>query len=238
MVEILKFGELEIPVILKSVKNVHLSVYPPHGKVKLVSPIGTRHEVLRAYVATKLAWIKSQQRRMKEQARETPRIFVERESHQIWGRRRLLSIVEEDKKPSVRIDHRRLILTIRPKTPTAKRNEIMQTWYRSLLHEAIPPLILKWERKLNVKTSKYFLQRMKTRWGSCNPKTKTIRFNTELVKKPKDLLEYVIVHEMIHLLEPKHSNRFMTLMSEYFPSWQEARAELNSLPLGSEIWRE
>lgn len=238
MSETINFGDLEIPVARKSVKNVHLSVYPPHGKVTLVAPTGTRLEVVRAYVATKLAWIKAQQRRMKDQAREAPRIFVERESHHIWGRRRLLSVVEKEEKPSVRMDHRRLILTVRPKTPAPKRNEIMQEWHRSLLHEAIPPLIAKWERKLRVKTSAYFLQRMKTRWGGCNPKAKTLRFNTELVKKPKDLLEYVVVHEMIHLLEPRHSERFMTLMTEHYPSWQEARAELNALPLASEIWRE
>jgi len=113
----------------------------------------------------------------------------------------------------------------------------MQEWHRSLLHEAIPPLIAKWERKLRVKTSDYFLQRMKTRWGGCNHKAKTLRFNTELIKKPKDLLEYVVIHEMIHLLEPRHSKRFMALMSEHCPSWKEARAELNALPLSSEICR-
>jgi predicted metal-dependent hydrolase len=234
MSETIKFGDLEICVALKPVKNVHLSVYPPHGKVTLVAPTGTRFEIIRAYVATKLAWIKAQQRRMKDQARETPRIFVERESHYIWGRRRLLSIVEKDEKPSVRMDHRRLILTVRPGSNIQKRSEIMQAWQRSLLHEVVPPLITKWERRLHVKVSAYFLQRMKTMWGSCNHKSKHIRLNTELVKKPKDLIEYVIVHEMMHLIEPKHSKRFIALLHEHYPTWHEARAELNELPLRTE----
>lgn len=236
MSEIIKFGDLEIPVTRKSVKNVHLSVYPPDGRVTLVAPASIRFEVIRAYAASKLIWIKGKQRKMRDQARETPRVFVERESHHIWGRRRLLSVIEKDEKPSVRMEHKRLILSVRPNTPTSRRNEIMQEWQRSLLHEAIPPLIAKWERRLRVKTSAYFLQRMKTRWGACNPKAKSLRFNTELVKKPKDLLEYIVVHEMLHLLEPRHSERFTDLLNEHYPSWQEAREELNALPLSHEKW--
>jgi predicted metal-dependent hydrolase len=172
------------------------------------------------------------------QARETPRQFVERESHYLWGRRYLLSIVEKDVKPFVRLDHRRITLTVRPGSLPAKREEIMQEWHRSLLHEAVPPLIRKWEAKLGVEVAGYFLQRMKTKWGGCNPRQRNIRLNTELVKKPKDLLEYVVLHEMVHLIEPKHSERFVAKMTDYYPTWRDARAELNELPLAAEVWIE
>jgi predicted metal-dependent hydrolase len=172
------------------------------------------------------------------QARETPRQFVERESHYLWGRRYLLSIVEKDVKPFVRLDHRRMTLTVRPGSTPEKREEIMQEWHRALLHEAVPPLIRKWETKLGVEVAGYFLQRMKTKWGSCNSCQRNIRLNTELVKKPRDLLEYVVLHEMVHLIEPKHSERFVALITEYYPAWREARAELNELPLAAEVWME
>lgn len=113
----------------------------------------------------------------------------------------------------------------------------MQAWHRALLHEAVPALMRKWETKFDVTVAGYFLQRMKTKWGGCNHRARTIRLNTELVKKPKDLLEYVIVHEMVHLIEPKHSERFLVLMTKHYPAWREARAELNELPLSAEEWR-
>jgi hypothetical protein len=194
-------------------------------------------EVARAYVVSKLGWIRDQQAKMLRQARETPRQFVERESHYLWGRRYLLSVVEKDAKPSVRLDHRKITLTLRTGSSLAKREEVMQEWHRSLLHEVLPPLIGKWETKLGVKVSGYFLQRMKTKWGGCNHRAANIRLNTELVKKPKDLLEYVVVHEMVHLIEPKHSERFLALLTEHYPAWREARAELNELPLAAEAWR-
>jgi predicted metal-dependent hydrolase len=155
----------------------------------------------------------------------------------LWGRRYLLSIVEKDVKPSVRLSHRRMTLTVGPDSTAAKRAEVIHEWRKALLHHAIPSLITKWEAKLRVAVSGYFLQRMKTKWGGCNHRARSIRLNTELVKKPKDLLEYVIVHEMLHLIEPTHSERFMLLLNEHDPSWREARAELNELPLGAETWK-
>jgi predicted metal-dependent hydrolase len=130
------------------------------------------------------------------------------------------------------------VLTVRPDSDQAKRASVIHEWHKSLLHELIPPLINKWETKLGVQVTAYFLQRMKTKWGSCNYKTGHIRLNTELVKKPKDLIEYVVVHEMLHLIEPTHSERFIALISEHFPAWKELRAELNELPLATEEWKE
>ncbi|MGO8932437.1 MAG: M48 family metallopeptidase [Terracidiphilus sp.] len=238
MAETIQLGEIAIAVRRKDVKHVHLSVHPPNGRVTLVAPKGTRPEVARAYAASKLGWIRGQQAKLRGQARETPRQFVERESHYLWGRRYLLSVMEEDAKPSVRLGHRSIMLTVRPGSSSAKRAAVIHEWHKSLLHGAVPELIRRWERKLGVQVSGYFLQRMKTKWGGCNHRARNIRLNTELVKKPKDLLEYVVVHEMIHLTEPTHSERFLTLMSKHYPAWREARAELNELPLSAESWSE
>lgn len=231
-------GDIVIAFNRKAVKNVHLSVHPPTGHVTLVAPTGTRLEVARAYAISKLGWICAQQEKLLAQAREAPRQFVERESHYLWGRRYLLSVVEEDAKPSVQLGHRKITLKVRPGSTRAKREEVMHDWHRALLHEAVPDLIRKWETKIGVKVSGYFLQRMKTKWGGCNHRAGNIRLNTELVKKPKDLLEYVIVHEMLHLVEPTHSERFVALLERYYPTWREARAELNELPLAAEAWNE
>ena len=196
------------------------------------------YNVARAYAISKLGWIRDQQAKLLAQARETPRQFIERESHSLWGRRYLLSVVEKEAKPAVKLDHRRITLTVRPGSTLAKREEVIEEWHRALLHQAVPALIEKWEARLAVKVAGYFLQRMKTKWGGCNHRAGNIRLNTELVKKPKDLLEYVVVHEMLHLVEPTHSERFVMLLQQHYPTWREARAELNELPLAAEAWGE
>jgi hypothetical protein len=238
MIQTIQIGDLSIAMALKDIKHVHLSVHPPNGRVTLVAPKGTRPEVARAYAVSKLGWIRNQQAKLRGQARETPRKFVERESHYLWGRRYLLSVRQKDAKPCIRLDHRRIVLTVRPGADKSKREGVVHDWHRSLLHDAIPGLIQKWEPRLGVKVAGYFLQRMKTKWGSCNHRARNIRLNTELVKKPKDLLEYVVVHEMLHLIAPTHSERFLALMSKHYPAWREARMELNELPLGATVWNE
>ncbi len=238
MTATIHIGELSIQVTRKAIKHVHLSVHPPDGRVTLAAPKPTRLEVARAYAISKLPWIREQQARFRKQARETTRQFVERESHYLWGRRHLLTIAYRETKPHVSLDHKRITLTVRPGSKAGKRAEVFHEWHKSLLHGAVPPLIKKWEPKLKVKVSGYFLQRMKTKWGSCNHTAGHIRLNTELVKKPKDLLEYVVVHEMAHLLEPTHTDRFVAILTEHYPAWREARAELNELPLTAEAWRE
>jgi predicted metal-dependent hydrolase len=238
MTETIRFGDIAIALTRKNVKHVHLSVHPPQGRVSLVAPTGTRLEVARAYAISKLGWIREQQTKLRGQARETPRRFVTRESHYLWGRRYLLSILEDERRPSLSLDHRKIRLIVRPGSSRAKREQVMHEWHKELLHGAVPRLIKKWEAKLGVKVSGYFLRRMKTMWGSCNHRAGTIRLNTELVKKPRDLLEYVVVHEMVHLIEPTHSDRFVAALTEHYPSWREARAELNELPLAAEVWRE
>jgi predicted metal-dependent hydrolase len=233
MIETIEIGEVRIAVTRKAVKNVHLSVHPPLGHVTLVAPTSTRLDVARAYAISRIGWIRNQQVKLTEQARETPRQFIERETHYLWGRRFLLTVIEKDAKPMVVQDHRRIRLYVRPNCSHDKRQQAMHQWHLQLLHQDVPALIRKWEVKLRVKVSGYFLQRMKTKWGSCNPNAGNIRLNTELVKKPKDLLEYVIVHEMLHLREPTHSERFVQLLDMHYPTWREARQELNRLPLST-----
>jgi hypothetical protein len=238
MTEIIRLGDIEIEVTRKAVKHAHLSVHPPNGRVTLVAPSATRLEVARAFAIAKLGWIREQQSKLNGQAREAPRKFVERESHDLWGRRHLLTIRYQEATPSVAVDHRRITLSVRPDASPAKRAEVMHEWHKSLLHKVVPALIQDWEPKLSVKVHCYFLQRMKTKWGSCNHRAGHIRLNTELVKKPRDLLEYVVVHEMPHLVESTHSERFISLLNEHYPAWREARAELNELPLAAESWSE
>jgi predicted metal-dependent hydrolase len=237
MTETIRIGDVAIVLTRKDIKHVHLSVHPPHGRVSLVAPATTRVEVARAYAISRLGWIRDQQAKLRGQARESPRRFVTNESHYVWGRRYLLSVSERDQKPSVTVDHRRITLNVRPGSDHAKREAVIHEWHKGLLHDAVPQLIRKWEPRLEVKVAAYFLQRMKTKWGSCNHVARHVRLNTELVKKPKDLLEYVVVHEMAHLIAPTHSDRFVTLLNRHFPTWREARTELNELPLGEEVWR-
>jgi len=237
MEETIQLGDLVIAVTRKNIKHVHLSVHPPAGHVTLVAPTATRLDVARAYAASRLGWIRHQQAKLAAQARETPRAYVERETHFLWGRRYLLAVREHDAKPTVSLGHRTITLTVRPGSPQAKREAVIQAWHRALLHEVLPGLIQNWEARLGVHVTAYFLQRMKTRWGGCNPRARTIRLNTELVKKPKDLLEYVVVHEMLHLLEPSHGPRFVALLDQHVPNWRDARTQLNALPLAAEGWR-
>jgi predicted metal-dependent hydrolase len=236
MSETIVLGDVRLALVRKQVKHVHLTVHPPTGKVTLVAPEATRTEVARAYAISRLGWIRRQQQRMAAQARETPRQYIERESHHVWGRRYLLSVREVDERPKVDISHRRLCLTVRPGSSVIKRAEVMHEWRKAELHAVVPALIAKWEVRLGVRVAGYFLQRMKTRWGSCNPVKGNIRLNTELVKKPRELLEYVVVHEMAHLIAPSHKDGFTSLLEKHWPQWRDSRAELNALPLGAEDW--
>ena len=231
----IQLSDISIKVVRKNIKNTHLSVYPPNGRVILVTPKKTRFEVARAYAVSKLNWIRAQQIKFKEQVREFPLKFINRESHQLWGRRYLMKINYKDEKPFVVLSNKYIILTVRPRSSLAKRAEVIHNWHKMLLHTFVSELIQKWETKLNIKVSGYFLRRMKTRWGSCNKSAGNIRLNTELVKKPKDLVEYVVMHEMAHLIEPKHNNSFIKILNKHYPFWRDARSELNQLPLAAEV---
>jgi predicted metal-dependent hydrolase len=224
-------GDMRVEVVRKEIKNLHLSVLPPQGRVRVAAPRHMSMDTIRVFVISKLAWIRSQQRKMRAQARETPREYLDRESHYVWGRRYLLKRVEKETAPAIELRHRRLVLQVRPGAGEARSQEILEAWYREQIRAAVPELIARWEPVMGVKVGRVFVQRMKTKWGSCNPSSGAIRLNTELAKKPPECLEYIVVHEMAHLLEPTHNVRFVSLMDLFMPHWQHVRDVLNRLPV-------
>jgi predicted metal-dependent hydrolase len=193
-------------------------------------------DTVRVFAIAKLPWIKKQQRKLLEQQRETPREYTDRESHYVWGQRYLLQVIEADRPHSVELSHGRMILLVRRRTDTTKRQALLDDWYRQQLRTALSPLIEKWEGLMGVKVRRVFVQRMKTKWGSCNHREGSIRLNTDLARKPRECLEYILVHEMVHLLEPTHNKRFMALIDQFMPKWQSHRDTLNSLPVRHESW--
>ena len=233
----IKLGEITVDVVQKGIKNIHLSVHPPKGHVRISAPLRMDIDNIRVFAATKLGWIKSQQQKLCEQARETPREYLNRESHYVWGERYLLTVVESEHSPSVELKHNGILLRARPGTDEDKRQAIVEEWYRTQLKQAVVPLIAKWEPLIGVKVKQFFVQRMKTKWGSCNSGTHSIRLNTDLAKKPQECLEYIVVHEMVHLLESTHNVRFVSLMDRFMPKWQFYREALNRLPVRHEGWR-
>ena len=236
MVTQIELGGIVLDVIKKDIKNIHLSVYPPSGKVRLSAPARMNLDTIRLFAISKLGWIRQQQKKLCEQERESQREYLDRESHYVWGRRVLLKLVEMDIAPSVQLRHSKLLVHVRPGTDEATREAVVANWYRQLLKTAVPPLIETWELRLNVTVRGFFVQQMKTKWGSCNPSSGTIRLNTELAKKPRECIEYIVVHEMIHLIEPTHGPRFIALMDRFMPAWRETRERLNRLPARHERW--
>jgi predicted metal-dependent hydrolase len=229
-------GEIAVDVVRKDITNIHLSVQPPSGKVRIAAPLRMDLDTIRVFAITKLAWIKSQQKKLREQDRETPREYLDRESHYLWGKRYLLKILEKDAAPSVELKHNRMILQLRPATSHEKKQAVLDAWYRERIKEVAPPLIAKWECIIGVKSGRFFVQKMKTKWGSCNPGPKSIRLNTDLARKPLQCLEYIVAHELTHLLERHHNDRFTALMDAHMPQWRQYREMLNSLPLAHQEW--
>lgn len=236
MITQIKLDDIAVDVVQKDIKNIHLSVYPPTGKVRISAPLRMDIDTIRVFAITKLGWIKSQQKKVLEQERETPREYLDRESHFVWGKRYLLQIVEKEAAPEVQLKHNQMMLRIRPGTSPETRQVILEAWYREKLKEAVPVLIAKWEPLMGVKVERFFVQRMKTKWGSCSPGIGSIRVNTELAKKPPECLEYIVVHEMAHLLESTHNSRFISLMDQFMPKWRFYKDELNRLPVRYEKW--
>ena len=230
-------SNLTIDIERKDIKNLHLAVYPPDGRVRVAAPLVTDDEAVRLAVISKLAWIKRQRASFEGQERQSPREYAYRESHYYLGERYLLNIVYRDAPPKVIISNKTTLdLYVRPGSDTAKREHVLQEWYRQKLKEAIPPLIAKWEPIIGVDVAEWRVKRMKTKWGSCTIEAGRIWLNLELVKKPPQCLEYIVVHEMVHLLERLHNERFVALMNEFMPKWRLHRDELNQAPLAHEEW--
>ena len=236
MADTLKIGDLVIAVAMKDVKNIHLSVKPPLGAVSISAPLHMSENAIRAFAIGKLGWIKQQQAKLQAQVREAPREYLERESHYVWGRRCLLKIVEHDAAPHIALRHNRLVLSVRDTASAEQRAEIVERWYREQLRSKVTPMIAGWQQKIGVEMQRLYIQRMKTRWGSCNPQRGSIRLNTDLAKKPTECLEYILVHELVHLIEPTHSQRFVALMDKFLPSWPNLRDQLNALPVRHADW--
>ncbi len=232
----LKLGEIDVEVILKNIRNIHLSVLPPDGAVRISAPARMGLDTLRVFAVSRLDWIKRQRKKFLEQERETRREHLDRESHFLWGKRYLLQVVELDAAAKIERRPRTILLRIRPGTSEEKKQELLEEWYREQVRAAAQPLIAAWAPRLGVTVSRLYVQHMKTKWGSCNPRLQSIRINTELAKKPPECLEYLVVHEMAHLLEPTHNKRFVALMDRFMPKWKFHRDLLNHLPIRHEQW--
>jgi predicted metal-dependent hydrolase len=232
----IEIGGIPVDVVFKDIKNIHLSVHPPTGRVRIAAPAHMKLDTIRVYAISKIDWIKKQQRKFLEQERETRREYLDRESHYLWGKRYLFKVKEENQVPSVELKHSQMVLAVRPGASMAKREEVINAWYRDQLRDAVTSLIEKWSPVLDVDVNSIIVRRMKTKWGSCNPHTRNIHLNSELAKKSRECLEYVLVHEMIHMLEPSHNATFTGLMDKFMPQWRYIRDVLNRAPLGHVEW--
>lgn len=233
----IELGDIVIDVEQKDIKNIHLSVYPPNGKVRISAPKRMDLDTIRVFAIAKLKWIKKQREVFARQERETLREYLPRESHYFLGERYLLKIVEQDSSPRIILKKKEIQMIVRPDTTQEKKKEILDEWYRSELKRIVPPIIEKWETKIGVKTTEYGIKKMRTKWGTCNPIAKRIWLNLELAKKPLECIEYIVVHELVHLKERSHKERFVTLMDEYMPKWRFYRDELNRLPFSHVDWK-
>jgi predicted metal-dependent hydrolase len=228
---------LVVQVVRKNIKNLHLGVYPPNGRVRVAAPLNVNNDAVRLAVAGKLGWIKKHQARFRAQSRESGRELVSGESHYFLGRRYRLRVLHHDGVSRVEVRGKYAIeLHVRSGTTAERRRQILQDWYRQQLRELIPLLLNKWQEALGVQVTEWRIKKMKTKWGSCNFKARRIWLNLELAKKPILCLEYIIVHELAHLIERHHDDRFISIMDQHMPHWRLHRQELNSAPLTHETW--
>jgi predicted metal-dependent hydrolase len=235
--EQLLIRDIKIDVVRKHIKNIHLAVYPPTGRVRIAAPMEVNSDTIRLFAVSKLGWIKQLQRQFESQERIPKRDYKNRESHYFQGRRYLIHIIEKEARPKVIIRNKTYIdLYVRPQAPVEKRHEIMTEWYRAQLKKQIPAIIEKWEKRLDMNGTGWKVKRMKTKWGSCNIEEKRIWINLELAKKPPGCLEYIIVHEMVHLMERHHNEQFLYYMDKFLPTWKQLKSELNKLPVSHADW--
>jgi predicted metal-dependent hydrolase len=229
---------LTVDVVRKDIKNLHLAVYPPAGRIRVAAPLRVSDEAVRLAVISRWAWIKQQRSKFTTQARQSEREYISGESHYFQGSRYRLNVIYQTGAPRVSVRNKSsLDLYVRENSDQAQREKVLLAWYRQQLKELIPPLIAHWEAVIGVRVADWQVKKMKTKWGTCNIAAGRIWLNLELAKKSVRSLEYIIVHEMVHLLERHHNDRFIALLETHYPSWREARAELNELPLAAEVWK-
>jgi len=233
----LTVADIAVDVVYKDIKNLHIGVYPPVGRVRVAAPLRLDDDAVRLALVQRLPWIKRQRDRLQAAARQSLREMVTGESHYVWGTRHRLKVIERSGRAHIELDSDRLLLCVAPDTATERRRELLDRWYREQLRSAIPDVIATWEPVLGVTVPRWTIRRMKTKWGSCNRETGHIWFNVELAKKHPECLEYIAVHEMTHLLERGHGERFTKLMDGFMPDWRSRRDHLNATPLGHEEWQ-
>lgn len=227
---------LDIDIIRKDIKHLHVGVYPPAGRVRVAAPLGFDDEHIRLAVIQRLAWIRRQRKELQSAERQSVREMVTGESHYVWGRRKRLKVVERPGRAHVEVDGDRLTLYVGPEASAEQRRTYLERWYRDQLRSALPDLIGKWEQRLEVTVPRWTIRKMKTKWGSCNRETHGLWFNIELAKKHPDCLEYIVVHELTHYFDGNHGARFAALMDRNLPDWRSRRDELNGAPLAEEDW--
>jgi predicted metal-dependent hydrolase len=228
---------INVDVVYKNIKNLHVGVYPPVGRVRVAAPVRLDDEQVRLAVIQRLPWIKRQRKQLQDAERQSAREMVSGETHHVWGTGYRLIVVERAGKREIKVrSDRRLVLSIPAGTDADTRRRVLEDWYRSQLRERIPALIDRWEPRLGKRVEHWQIKRMKTKWGSCNPNAARLWFNVELAKKHPLCLEYIVVHEMAHLIERTHNRRFTQLMDDLLPDWRTRRSDLNESPLPHEEW--
>lgn len=227
---------LQIAVVRKAIKNLHLGVYPPNGRVRVAAPLAVSDQAVRLAVISRLGWIRRQRARFEGQPRQSQREMVSGESHYYLGRRYRLRVVYHDGPAAVAVRKAFLELRVRRGTSSALRERVLLQWYRQQLKALVPPLLEKWQATLGVQVRAWGIKKMKTKWGSCNAEARRIWLNLELVKKPPQCLEYLVVHELVHLDQRHHDDRFRSIMDRHMPRWRLHRDALNSAPLAHESW--
>jgi hypothetical protein len=235
--EQLTIANLEIDVVRKDIKNMHLAVYPPVGRIRLAAPEHTDSEVIRLFAISKLGWIKKHVKGFKESHRESPRKYISGEAHYFLGKKYMLEVNESASKNSIAIKGtKKILMSVRANTTLDAKQRLMKEWYRAYLKSVVPELIAKWEQVIGVKCSSWQIMHMKTKWGSCKTENKRILLNLELAKKPTICLEYIVVHELVHLIERNHNDNFIKLLNQFMPKWRLNRDELNRLPVAHVDW--
>ena len=233
----IRVSGVPVEIVRKGIKNLHLGVYPPHGRVRVAAPLRVSDAAVRLAVVGKLGWIKRQRAKFEAQPRQSTREMVSGESHYFLGQRYRLRVVKYDGPANVVARNKSVIeLHVRRESSAVQREQVLQRWYRRQLKELIPPLLQKWQPVLGVQTNEWAVKKMKTKWGACNVKVRRIWLNLELAKKPVQCLEYIIVHELVHLLERHHNDTFVALMNKFLPQWKSRRSELNAAPLAHARW--
>ena len=235
---IITVSGIEVKVVRKSIKNLHLGVYPPDGRVRVAVPAHVTDDNVRLAVISKLGWIKRQQKDFRKQPRQSVRKYVSGECHYVFGKRYRLQVIEREEKQAVEaLKSGKLKMYVKPQASTESKEKLLNAWYREELKKRIPELLDKWHPVIGRKAREWGIKKMKTKWGSCNKEARRIWLNLELAKKPLECLEYILVHELAHLHERHHNQRFKELMDRYLPNWRNRQKILNSSPLAHEGWQ-